>query len=121
MELTITDLNTGLSNENLLRIQQKTRRIFDKLCHRGSSIKVTLDDTDGPGGGKDKHCRVVVHAIGMPDVVITDNQTSVMSAVNTSLSRAKITLLRKVKRKQKNTPVWAEKPLDAELQKYMDL
>ena len=57
----------------------------------------------------------------MPDVVITDNQTSVMSAVNTSLSRAKITLLRKVKRKQKNTPVWAEKPLDAELQKYMDL
>ncbi len=120
MELTITDLNTGLSNENLLRIQQKTRRIFDKLCHRVSSIKVTLDDINGPRGGKDKHCRVVIHTIGIPDIVITDNQTSVMSAVNKSLSRAKIALLRKVKRKQKSTPAWTEKPLDEELKKYLD-
>jgi hypothetical protein len=44
-----------------------------------------------------------------------------MLAVNISLSRAKTTLLRKVKRKQKNTPVWVEKPIDEDLQKYVDL
>jgi hypothetical protein len=31
MALTITDLNTGLSDENLLRFQQKTRRMFDNF------------------------------------------------------------------------------------------
>ncbi len=121
MELTITDLNTGLSNENLLRIQQKIGRVFDKLCHNVNSIKVTLDDINGPRGGKDKHCRVVIHTIGIPDIVITDNQSSVMSAVNISLSRARLALLRKVKRQQKNTPAWVAKPLDEDLQKYLDL
>lgn len=120
MELTITDLNTGLSNENLSRIKQKTRRMFDKFCHSINTIKVTIDDVNGPKGGEDKHCRVVIHTIGMPDVVITDNQTSVMSAVNISLSRARIALLRKVKRKQKSAPVWIETPLDEELKKYVD-
>lgn len=121
MELTITDLNTGLSNENLLRIQQKARRMFDKFHHRINTLKVTIDDINGPRGGKDKHCRVVIHTTGMPDIVITDNQTSVMSAVNISLSRARAALLRKVKRKQKNTPAWVAKPLDDDLQKYLDL
>ena len=121
MELTITYLNTGLSSENILRIQEKTRRVFDKLCHSVNSIKVTIDDVNGPRGGKDKHCRVVIHVIGIPDVVITDNQSSVMSAVNKSLSRAKIALLRKVKRKQKSSPALTEKPLDEDLQKYLVL
>ena len=96
MELNIVDLNTGLSNENLSNIRQKTRRMFDNFCQSINTIKVIVDDVNGPKGGKDKHCRVVIHTVGMPDVVITDSQTSVMSAVNTSLSRARKTLLRKV-------------------------
>lgn len=121
MELTITDLNVGLSNENLTRIRQKTRRMFSKICDNVMAINVTIDDINGPKGGKDKNCRVIIHTKGMPDVVITDNQKSVMSAVNISLSRARMTLLRKVKRKQKNTPVWIEKPIDEELKKYIEV
>ncbi|MEW6991859.1 hypothetical protein AADZ91_14380 [Colwelliaceae bacterium 6441] len=102
MELSITDLNVDLSSEAIHRIRQKTRRMFSKIYDRVQAIKVTLDDINGPRGGKDKHCRVVILTKGMPDIVITDNQTSIMTAVNIALSRARLTLLRKIKRRQKN-------------------
>ena len=119
MELTITDLNVGLSNENLSRIRQKTRRMFGKICDSVKAINVTIDDINGPKGGKDKNCRIIIHTKGIPDIVITDNQTSVMSAVNISLSRARMALLRKVKRKQNLKPTWTEKPVEEGLQKYL--
>jgi putative sigma-54 modulation protein len=81
---------------------------------------VTIDDVNGPKGGKDKHCRVVIYSKGMPDIVITDNQTSVMSSVNIALSRAKLSFLKKVKRQQKNYPAWSPKN-DIELSKLVEL
>lgn len=119
MELIVTDLNVGLSNENLSRIRQKTRRMFGKICDSVKAINVTLDDVNGPKGGKDKNCRIIIRTKGIPDIIITDNQTSVMSAVNISLSRARRALLRKVKRKQKQQPIWIEKVVDEELEKYL--
>lgn len=109
MELTITDLNVELSTENQKNIKQKAHRMFEKICDSIQVIKVTVNDINGPKGGKDKHCRVIIHSKGIPDIVVTDNQTSVMSAVNFALARARTTLVRKMKRKQKNQPIWAEK------------
>jgi putative sigma-54 modulation protein len=120
MELTITDLKMELSTENLSHIQKKILSMFSKFCERVQVIKVTIDDVNGPKGGKDKHCRVVIYSKGMPDIVITDNQTSVMSAVNIALSRARLSFLKKVKRKQKNYPVWSAKN-DIELSKLVEL
>jgi len=111
MELTITDLNVGLSSENQQHIKQKADRMFEKVCDSIQAIKVTVDDINGPKGGKDKHCRVVIFSKGMPDIIVTDHKASVMSAVSFALSRAKTTLVRKVKKKQKNQPIWAEKKL----------
>ncbi len=104
MELTITDLNLELSSQNVSRIKQKARRMFGSVCDSVQVMKIILDDINGPKGGKDKHCRVIIHTKGIPDIVVTDNQTSVMSAVNLALTRARTALLRKVKRKQKNQP-----------------
>jgi putative sigma-54 modulation protein len=120
MELTITDLKIELSTENLSHIRQKILSMFNKFCDRVQVIKVTIDDVNGPKGGKDKYCRVVIYSKGMPDIVITDNQTSVMSAVNIALSRAKLSFLKKVKRQQKNYPAWSPKN-DIELSKLVEL
>lgn len=109
MELTITNINIDLTSQNIERIKQKTRRMFHKLYDQVQLIKVTLNDVNGPKGGKDKHCKVVILAKGMPDIVIKDSQTSIMSAVNIALSRARLCLVKKVKRKQKNYPDWSPK------------
>ena len=104
MELTITDLNVDLNSENKARIRQKASRMFNKICDNVQRINVTLNDINGPKGGKDKLCRVVIHAAGIPDIVISDNQKSISSAVNIALSRARVTLIKKLKRKNKNMP-----------------
>ncbi|XPF94572.1 hypothetical protein ACM9HF_00755 [Colwellia sp. RE-S-Sl-9] len=119
MELTITELNIELNNESKLRIRQKAIRMFNKICDNIQKITVTVNDINGPKGGKDKICRVVIHAGGIPDIVVTDNQNSVSSAVNIALTRARTTLVKKLKRKQKNRPSWKEKPVEEDLKKYL--
>ena len=104
MELTITDLNVELDNQNKARIRQKISRMFNKVCDNIQKINLTINDINGPKGGKDKRCRIVIHTRGMPDIVITDSQNSISSAVNIALSRARVTLVKKLKRKQKNMP-----------------
>jgi ribosome-associated translation inhibitor RaiA len=104
MELTITDLNIELDNQNKARIRQKVSRTFNKICDHIQKINLTINDINGPKGGKDKRCRIVIHTKGIPDIVITDSQKSIGSAVNIALTRARVTLLKKLKRKQKNMP-----------------
>ena len=104
MELSVTGLNIDLTNESRTDIKQKTRQMFTKVCDSVQRIKVVINDINGPKGGKDMNCRVIIHAKGMPDIIVSDNQTTVLAAVNIALSRAKTTLLRKVKRKQQNQP-----------------
>jgi putative sigma-54 modulation protein len=57
MELTITDLKMELSTENLSHIQKKIMSMFSKFCEKVQVIKVTIDDANGPKGGKDKLLR----------------------------------------------------------------
>ena len=109
MELTITNLNVDLSSQSLISIRQKTGRMFNKINDNVQRIKIVINDINGPKGGRDKQCRIIVHTKGMPDIIITDNQTTVMAAVNIALSRVRVTLLAKVKRKQKNKPKAASK------------
>jgi hypothetical protein len=120
MELTITDLKIELSTENLSQIRIKALNMFDKFYDQVQVIKITVDDVNGPKGGKDKNCKVVIYSKGMPDIVITDSQLSALSAVNLALSRAKMTFLKKIKRKQKNFPSWSPKT-DIELSKLVEL
>ncbi|MDO7086500.1 hypothetical protein WNY51_08890 [Pseudocolwellia sp. AS88] len=104
MELTITDLNVDINSENMSLIREKTRKVFNKVCGNIQKVTITINDINGPKGGKDKLCKVVLFVRGMPDIVVTDNQSSVSSAVNVALSRARVTLIKKLKRKQKNMP-----------------
>lgn len=104
MELTITDLNVDINSENMSLIREKAHKVFNKVCDNIQKVTITINDINGPKGGKDKLCKVVLFVRGMPDIVVTDNQSSVSSAVNVALSRARVTLIKKLKRKQKNMP-----------------
>jgi putative sigma-54 modulation protein len=120
MELTITDLNTELSTDNLSQIREKSHSLFNKFDEKIQVIKITIDDLNGPKGGKDKHCKVVIYSANMPDIIITDSQGLAMSAINIALSRARLSFLKKAKRKQKNYPIWSQKN-DIELSKLVEL
>lgn len=101
MELTVTDLNVDLSKKSKRQIRHKIRRMFERVCDKVYAIKVVINDINGPKGGMDKICRVIIRAKGSKDVIVTVNKESSMAAVHTALSRARATLLKKVKRDNK--------------------
>ena len=50
-------------------------------------LRVSLSDINGPGGGVDKRCRIVVHISGSKGVVIEDTETDLYLAIDRAAER----------------------------------
>lgn len=62
-------------------------------------ITVRLSDINGPRGGEDKRCKLVLKMQGMPSVVIEDTESNLYAAIDRAVERAGRTLARALKRK----------------------
>lgn len=62
-------------------------------------ITVRLSDINGPRGGEDKRCKLVLKMQGMPSVVIEDTESNLYAAIDRAVERASRTLARALKRK----------------------
>ncbi|MDE1460797.1 HPF/RaiA family ribosome-associated protein [Spartinivicinus poritis] len=71
-------------------------RTFDKIAH----ASITLSNINGPKGGIDKQCQIILKPIGMRKIVVSEKQESLRQAIDQCLHRASQCLNRKVKRKQ---------------------
>lgn len=100
MELSVTALNVDISKDNIAEIKAKTKEVFARIHDHVISIKVILNDINGPKGGFDQQCKVIVQSRGIANIVVSNNQTSMINAVNNSLTTAKLSLLRKIKRQK---------------------
>ena len=63
------------------------------------STTITVSDINGPKGGVDKQCQVVVKPVGLGQIVIAERQHNARLAIDRCLARASQTLNRKLKRK----------------------
>jgi len=106
MELAVNTLNIEITGEAIAQIKNKARKVFSRISDNIMAVKVTLDDVNGPKGGRDKKCMVIVHCHGMPSVVASNNQQSVIGAVNLALTKAHAALVKKIKRNQGNRPAF---------------
>lgn len=83
-------------------IEEHVRRRLQFACdwarHAVSRITVKLSDENGPRGGLDKRCTIVVSASGLREVVIEDTRDDVYRAVDCAADRLARTLARKVAR-----------------------
>lgn len=112
MELTISTMKIDVTPDTISQIKEKTKKIFSRVRDNIMSVKLTIDDVNGPKGGVDKKCTVVVYCRGLPNIVVTNNEQSVVKAVNTALNRARNTLIKKLKRSHNHVHV---KLIDHEL------
>ncbi len=81
------------------------RRLSFALSHRFEriqSIIVTLSDVNGPRGGKDKRCQILISAPGMPDMMIDETQMQMSVAIDKAAARASRTLARRMSRLRLN-------------------
>lgn len=71
-----------------------------RFSHSIEKVAVTLDDVNGPRGGMDQLCSLVIHIAGAAPVVIHEQQFEQEVAINRAISRAKTALKRRLKRRQ---------------------
>ena len=65
---------------------------FDSI----QKIVVRLSDINGPRGGNDKRCQILISIPKLNDVVIEDTETDLYIAINRAADRANRTLKRKL-------------------------
>ncbi|MDF1763033.1 MAG: HPF/RaiA family ribosome-associated protein [Oleibacter sp.] len=79
------------------------RRLQFALGSRADSIKqvkVTLSDINGPKGGEDKRCQMLIKIDGKKDIVIDDKQEHIHSAIDIASDRASRAITRRIERLQ---------------------
>lgn len=64
------------------------------------SVNVRLSDINGPRGGDDKRCRIMVVLPHLPDVVIEDTMSNLYSAIDRAADRAGRTVGRRIARQR---------------------
>jgi len=62
-------------------------------------VSVRLSDINGPRGGEDKLCQLVLKIKGMPSVIIEDIEGNLYTAIVRAVERASRALVRLIKRK----------------------
>lgn len=75
-----------------------TSRLTDELSHLArivNRVNVYFHDNNGPKGGCDKTCRLVIHLRRRPPVVIQEQDSELTPLIHRLLERAGQTLLRR--------------------------
>jgi ribosome-associated translation inhibitor RaiA len=75
------------------------RRIGFALSAREMQIQnvsIMLNDVNGPKGGNDKRCRILLRLVGLKDIVIEDVQAELRVAIDRAASRASHTVARRL-------------------------
>lgn len=79
------------------------RRLRYAVSFAGENIRritVHLSDINGPRGGEDKCCHLVLTLKGMPSVVIEDIESNLYTAIDRAVERASRSVARLLNRRQ---------------------
>ena len=71
---------------------------FDRYAARIRRVQVRLSDINGPRGGSDKRCKLVVEMADRPAIVVEDTSADLYMAIDRSIGRAVQTVGRNVDR-----------------------
>ncbi len=61
---------------------------FDRFAPRIRRVQVRLSDINGPRGGSDKRCQLVVAMGDLPAIVVEDTSSDLYMAIDRSIGRA---------------------------------
>ncbi len=103
---------SGVEADNGLRehIERRLTFALARFDDRVSKVAVTLTDNNGPKGGVDKSCQIVVRLRGLKDVVAEVVDTDWPVTIDRAASRAGHNVGRELERKREfdHTPARSE-------------
>lgn len=89
----------GVSLSTSLR-QHAARRLdsaFNRIAARVERITLRIGDLNGPRGGRDKFCRVLVKLTGMDAVYVEDKCDDLYAAISHAVERASWASVRRIR------------------------
>ena len=81
-------------------IERRCTFAFNRMQHAIGNTTVTLTDVNGPKGGVDKQCRIVITSAARSPIVICEQQSSLRLAIDRAIGRASRNLAQQLNRKQ---------------------
>ena len=100
MKLEIVDRRTALPDELHDFVERRIAFAMGRYQSRLHSVTVVLEDVNGPRGGVDQLCRVMVRLNDGGQVVITDRDTHIFPCVARAIERSGRTVARRLDRNQ---------------------
>ena len=100
MQIDIQTRNFYLSEALRNYAEWRLRFALTSVDNHVQRIVVRLSDINGPRGGEDKRCKIMVVLSGMPEVVVEDIEADLYFAIDRAADRAGRTVMRKINRKQ---------------------
>ncbi len=98
MQITIQARHFPLTDALRRHIQRRLRFALSSRDRHIQRIDVQLSDINGPRGGTDKRCQIVIVIPHLPKVVIEDTEADMFVAIDRAADRAGRTVGRRLAR-----------------------
>lgn len=99
MEIVVIDRQKLLHSDAIKRTESKASAAFAKFGDNVMSIDISVQDVNGPRGGVDKECRVMVKLKRLNDFVVAVKDDSLSKAISHAISRAARSIARQLDRR----------------------
>ena len=100
MRFDITFRNLESSRKIINYIEHKISLTFSRSKHKIEEAKIILSDINGPKGGIDKQCQIILTLARSKPIVVSETQENFHQAIGRCFYRASQCLNRKLKRRQ---------------------
>lgn len=99
MRISIHDRQQLMSSASLLEAEAKLAAGLSRFGYRILGVELRVQDQNGPRGGIDKVCRVVVKLHKMGEVVATAEDPSLHKAITRTIGRVERAVARRVEKR----------------------
>jgi hypothetical protein len=100
MRLEVRRRGVKVTEELRAHLRGRLRLALGRFARHVDLVRVYLRDVNGPRGGVDKECRVVVHLPPRGRVVVAGADADIFAAVTGTAGRARVAVKRHVKRRR---------------------
>ena len=100
MRLTVRSKSFRLSQDMRERIQSRLAFALSRFNHRVRDVTTILTDVNGPKGGVDKRCRLVVRLRSKGEVTIEQSASDYTAAIGQAADRIGYNVSRTLKRRR---------------------
>ena len=98
MNIQIVDRNVGITQNQRDHIDRCLQFAFDRFSIHVNAIDISLADVNGPKGGEDVQCRMLISLHGTGELIVEGKGVSVESVVTDTTDRAALAVSRRIDR-----------------------